>query len=272
MINWRSLLIYTTCTVLTFFCGMLPSHSNARDYTAIVIDADSSETLHSVNAEELVHPAGLTKLMTLYVIFEAIEGGEIELDAPIRISKKAAAEQPVKLGLRAGQRIKLRYLIRAAGVGGSNDAATAIAEGLSGSEAAFARRMNRTSIKLGLGSSRWKNAHGLTEKGHLSTAKDLAILMNAHRRDFPDYFNLFSRTKTHAGLRELKHSGARLLGEIDNTIAVKTGFTRASGFSGVVMTSEEKRTITTVAMGRYTTRDLIDKLQELIGVTTESRR
>ena len=244
----------------------------ARDYTAIVMNADSSEILHDVNSEELVHPAGLTKLMTLYVIFDAIEGGEIELDAPIRISNKAAAEPAVKLGLREGQRIKLRYLIRAAGVGGSNDAATAIAEGLSGSEAAFARRMNRTSRKLGLKSSRWKNAHGLTEKGHLSTAKDLAILMNAHRKDFPDYFNLFSRMKTHAGLREVRHSGIRLLGTFNNALAVKTGVTRASGFSGVVMTLEEDRAITTVAMGRYTTRDLVDKLRELISVTTESRR
>ena len=112
----------------------------------------------------------------------------------------------------------------------------------------------------------------LTEKGHFSTASDIALLMNAHRRDFPDYFNLFSRMKTHAGLREVKHSGVRLLGEIDNTIAVKTGFTRASGFSGVVITSDEERTITTVAMGRYTTPDLVDKLRELIGAAIEPTR
>ena len=111
-----------------------------------------------------------------------------------------------------------------------------------------------------------------TEEGHFTTARDIALLMNAHRRDFPDYFNLFSRMKTHAGLREVKHSGVRLLGEIDNTIAVKTGFTRASGFSGVVITSDEERTITTVAMGRYTTRDLVDKLRELIGAAIEPTR
>ena len=258
----RAAAILSVCTATAY----------ARDYTAIVIDADSSEILHSVDAEELVHPAGLTKLMTLYVIFDAIEGGEIELDAPIRISNKAAAEPPVKLGLRAGQKIKLRYLIRAAGVGGSNDAATAIAEGLSGSESAFARRMNRTSIKLGLKSSRWKNAHGLTEKGHLSTANDLATLLLAHKRDFPDYFNLFSRMNTHAGLREVKHSGIRLLGTFDNALAVKTGFTRASGFSAALMTLENDKTIITVAMGRYTTRDLLEKLQELISAATEPTR
>ncbi|MEO0767654.1 MAG: serine hydrolase, partial [Pseudomonadota bacterium] len=105
----------------------------------MVIDARSGEVLHSRNADTRLHPASLTKMMTLYVAFEAVENGEISLDTKVKISKKAAAEPPSKLGLRSGQRIALRYLIRAAAIKSANDAATAIAEAVSGSEAAFAR-------------------------------------------------------------------------------------------------------------------------------------
>ncbi|MEL6324921.1 MAG: serine hydrolase, partial [Pseudomonadota bacterium] len=103
----------------------------------MVIDARSGEVLHSRNADTRLHPASLTKMMTLYIAFEAVENGEISLDTKVRISKKAAAEPPSKLGLRAGQRISLRYLIRAAAIKSANDAATAIGEAISGSEAAF---------------------------------------------------------------------------------------------------------------------------------------
>ncbi|MDG1432040.1 MAG: serine hydrolase, partial [Paracoccaceae bacterium] len=110
----------------------------------MVMDARSGEVLHSRNADTRLHPASLTKMMTLYVVFEAVENGEIDLDDYVRISRNAAAEPPSKLGLLSGQKIKLRYLIRAAAVKSANDAATALGEAISGSEAAFARRMNRT--------------------------------------------------------------------------------------------------------------------------------
>ena len=118
-------------------------------YAAMVMDARSGKVLHAENADTRLHPASLTKMMTLYVVFEAVENGEISLDTKVRISKKAAAEPPSKLGLRSGQRIKLRYLIRAAAVKSANDAATALGEAIEGSEAAFARRMNRTAKELG---------------------------------------------------------------------------------------------------------------------------
>ena len=122
----------------------------AAPYAAMVMDARSGEVLHARNADTRLHPASLTKMMTLYVVFQAVERGEISLDKKIKISKKAAAEPPSKLGLKPGQRIALRYLIRAAAVKSANDAATALAEAISGSEAAFARRMNRTAKALGM--------------------------------------------------------------------------------------------------------------------------
>ena len=114
--------------------------------------------------------------MTLYVVFEAIRHGEITEDTLVKISRNASREPPSKLGLKAGQKIKLRYLIRAAAVKSANDAATALGEAISGSEEAFANRMTRTAKRLGMTQTTFKNAHGLTAKGHLSTAHDMTIL------------------------------------------------------------------------------------------------
>ncbi|MBS8271666.1 D-alanyl-D-alanine carboxypeptidase, partial [Halomonas litopenaei] len=148
----------------------------AAPYAAMVMDARTGEVLHSRNADTPLHPASLTKMMTLYVAFQAIERGEITLDTPVRISRLAASEPPSKLGLREGQTIALRFLLRAAAVKSANDAATAIGEAISGSEAAFATRMNRTARAMGMRNTNFLNAHGLTQSGHLSTARDMTVL------------------------------------------------------------------------------------------------
>jgi len=159
-----------------WLCVLVPLSVSAAPYAALVIDARTGEVLHSRNADTRLHPASLTKMMTLYIVFEAVRNGEITLDTRVRISKHAASEPPSKLGLRAGQHIALRYLIRGASVKSANDAATALGEAISGSEAAFARRMTRTAKALGMTRTTFKNAHGLTEAGHLSTARDMTLL------------------------------------------------------------------------------------------------
>jgi D-alanyl-D-alanine carboxypeptidase len=138
----------------------------AAPYADIVIDARTGQVLHETNADARLHPASLTKMMTLYITFEAIKRGEVSLDSVVTVSAHAASEPPSKLGLHEGQKIKLRYLIRAAAVKSANDAATAIGEFVGGSEAGFARRMNRTAAALGMTRSQFKNANGLTEEGH----------------------------------------------------------------------------------------------------------
>ncbi|WP_082152838.1 D-alanyl-D-alanine carboxypeptidase family protein [Candidatus Rhodobacter oscarellae] len=219
----------------------------------MVMDARSGKVLHSRNADTRLHPASLTKMMTLYVVFSAVENGEISLDTKVKISKKAAAEQPSKLGLRPGQRIKLRYLIRAAAVKSANDAATALAEAISGSEAAFARRMNRTAKALGMTRSNFKNAHGLTEAGHLSTARDMTILGRHVFYDYPEYYNIFSRRSTHAGIAEVANTNRRFLGAYKGADGIKTGYTRAAGFNLVASAERgQERIITTVFGGRST--------------------
>jgi D-alanyl-D-alanine carboxypeptidase len=159
----------------------------AAPYAALVMDARTGEVLHSRNADTRLHPASLTKMMTLYIAFQAVERGEIGLDTEVTITREAANEPPSKLGLRAGQKIRLRYLLRAAAVKSANDAATAIGVALEGSEAAFARRMNRMAEAMGMTRTTFRNAHGLTESGHLSTARDMTILGRHVIYDFPEY-------------------------------------------------------------------------------------
>ena len=241
--------------ILTVFwlLVVLPLAAAAAPYAAMVIDARTGEVLHSENADTRLHPASLTKMMTLYIAFEAVENGEISLDTLVRVSKNAAAEPPSKLGLRAGQRIKLRYLIRAAAIKSANDAATAIGEAIEGSEAAFARRMNRTAQALGMTRTTFKNAHGLTENGHLSTARDMTTLGRHLFYDYPEYYNLFSRITADAGVAEVAHTNRRLLQSYKGADGIKTGYTRAAGFNLTASAERgNERIIATVFGGRST--------------------
>lgn len=232
---------------------ILPFSAMAAPYAGFVVDARSGKVLYSENADTRLHPASLTKMMTLYVVFDAIERGEITLDTKVRISRKAASEPPSKLGLREGQRIKLRYLIRAAAVKSANDAATALGEAIEGSEAAFARRMTRTAKELGMKRTTFKNAHGLTESGHLSTARDMTTLGRHLFYDFPDYYNLFSRLETDAGIKQVPNTNRRFLSNYKGADGIKTGYTRAAGFNLVASAERNgERIIATVFGGRST--------------------
>ena len=232
---------------------VVPASVRAAPYAALVMDARTGEVLHSTNADTRLHPASLTKMMTLYIAFQAVERGEISLDTMVRVSRNAAAEPPSKLGLRAGQSIKLRYLIRAAAVKSANDAATAIGEAIEGNEAAFARRMNRTAKAMGMTRTTFKNANGLTREGHLSTARDMTLLGRHLLYDYPDYYNLFSRRSTDAGMRTVNNTNRRLLDAYKGADGIKTGYTRAAGFNLVASAERgQERIIATVFGGRST--------------------
>ena len=230
------------------------SAAMAAPYAAMVIDARTGKVLHSRNADTRLHPASLTKMMTLYVVFDAVEKGEISLDTMVKISRKAAAEPPSKLGLKAGQKVKLRYLIRAAAVKSANDAATALGEAISGSEAAFARRMTRTAQAMGMTKTTFRNAHGLTEAGHLSTARDMTKMGRHLFYDFPQYYNIFSRVSTSTGQRMVSNTNRRLLGSYRGADGIKTGYTRAAGYNLVASAERgNERIIATVFGGRSVT-------------------
>jgi D-alanyl-D-alanine carboxypeptidase len=168
----------------------------AAPYAAIVIDADTGKVLHSENANTRLHPAGLTKLATLYVAFEAIAAGEVGLDDKVRISLNAASEPIAALGMREGQRITIKDLLQASAIKGANDASTALAEAISSSEQAFTKRLDEIAGRLDMSHSSFMNAHGLTEKGHLSTAADMAILMVELIKKFPEDVLLLGQLDT----------------------------------------------------------------------------
>ena len=243
---------------------VVPLSAAAAPYAAYVMDARSGKVLHSRNADTRLHPASLTKMMTLYIAFQAVERGEISLDTKVKISRFAASEPPSKLGLKSGQRIAFRYLIRAAAVKSANDAATAIGEALEGSEAAFARRMNRTAKALGMTRTTFKNAHGLTESGHLSTARDMSILGRHVLYDYPEYYNLFSRRSTNAGVREVANTNRRLLSAYRGADGIKTGYTRAAGFNLVASAERGRERIIATVFGGTSTSARNARVAELL--------
>ena len=252
--------------ILTFLWLLIvvPLSAAAAPYAAMVIDSRTGEVLHSRNADTRLHPASLTKMMTLYIAFEAVRNGEITLDTQVRISKHAASEPPSKLGLRSGQRIAFRYLIRAAAVKSANDAATAIGIAISGSEAAFARRMNRTAKALGMSKTTFKNAHGLTESGHMSTARDMTTLGRHLLYDYPQYYNLFSRTSTHAGVKTVNNTNRRLLAAYRGADGIKTGYTRAAGFNLVASAERGNERIIATVFGGKSSASRNAKVAELL--------
>ncbi len=236
---------------LAFALTLFAPLAKAQEYAAYVMDARNGKALHQVNADKPLHPASLTKMMTLYVVFDEIRRGRLSLDQKVTISSNAAAEPPSKLGLKAGQKIEVRYLIRAAAIRSANDAATALGEAVSGSEAAFADRMTQYARAMGLRNTQFKNAHGLTQSGHYSTAREMAEIGRRLMMDFPQYYNIFSRRSTSAGIATVQNTNRRLLDAYPGADGIKTGYTRAAGFN-LVSSAERgnKRVIVSVFGGK----------------------
>jgi len=238
---------------LAFSLTFVAALAEAQEYAAYVMDVRSGRPIHTVNADKRLHPASLTKMMALYVVFDEIRRGRLSLDQKITISANAAAEPPSKLGLRAGQQIELRYLIRAAAIKSANDAATALGEAVAGSEAAFAERMTQYARAMGLQNSQFKNAHGLTTAGHYSSAHDMAEIGRRLFFDFPQYYNIFGRNSTSAGIATVQNTNRRLLDAYPGADGIKTGYTRAAGFNLVSSAErDDKRVIVAVFGGKST--------------------
>ena len=203
----------------------------AGQFAAYVMDARTGKTLYAENADTRLNPASLTKMMTLYITFSEIEAGHISLDTMITVSKNAANQPPSRLGLKAGQKVALRYLIRAAAVKSANDAAVAIGDALAGSPEKWGARMTATARQLGMKNSTFRNANGLTATGHLSTARDLTMLGRHMFYDFPQYYNIFSRKTTDAGLATVANTNHSFLDNYEGADGIKTGYTDAAGFN-----------------------------------------
>ncbi|MDX6805161.1 serine hydrolase [Terrihabitans rhizophilus] len=217
-------------------------------YSAIVVDAKTGRVLHSDSQNAIRHPASLTKVMTLYVLFEELERGSVDLDTPLKVSANAARQAPSKLGLRPGETIRVEDAIKALVTKSANDVAYTIGENLSGSETAFAQRMTRKARALGMSSTVYANASGLPDDRQVTTAADLAILGRAVQDRFPKYFPYFNtRTFTWKGRVIGNHN--RLVGSVRGVDGIKTGFVRASGFNLLTSANDNGRSIVAVVLG-----------------------
>jgi len=251
--------VFLACAVL-----LTAASAGAAPYAAFVMDMRDGKVLYSKNADTRLHPASLTKMMTLYIAFEAIKNGEITLDTKVSISRNAAAEPPSHLGLHAGQKVRLRDLIRAAAIKSANDAATAIGEAISGSEAAFARRMNRTARALGMTRTTFRNANGLTQAGHRSTAHDMAILGRALFYHYRQYYGLFSRRKETAVGKTFHNTNRKFLAAYRGADGIKTGYTQAAGFNLVASARRGQKRIIAAEFGGRSVAQRNKKMARLL--------
>ncbi len=257
------------CLVLLFasalaFAAPVLDEAGARTRSYAVMDFESGVILAAVNEDKRLHPASLTKMMTLYLTFEAIRDGRFSLDQRIRVSKRAASMPPSRLGLRSGQRVRLRHLIAAAAVRSANDAAVVLAETVGGTEWKFAEMMTRKARSFGMSGTTFKNATGFTAQGHLSTARDMAILGRRVLRDFPEHASTFGRLSIRWGGRVLRATNSRFLRAFKDADGIKTGYTRAAGYTIVATAERNGRRLITSYFGASSSGRRASRVSELM--------
>ena len=255
---WRVVLI---SFLLWAFCG--PAFGAERRYASIVVDADSLEIIHARQIDELRFPASLTKVMTLYLTFDALNAGQLHLKEPLPVSRTAALTPPSKLGLKTGQTITVENLIQALAVKSANDAAVVLAERLAGSEAAFADQMTAKARSLGMMKTTFKTANGLPHPEQRTSARDMAKLasniLNNHRR----YYHYFGVKNFHYAGQSYKNTNGLLhsLGGVDG---FKTGYTRDSGYNLIISAQREGRRLIAVVLGGASGKSRNEHMQDLV--------
>ncbi len=226
---------------------VLSSPLGARTAT-LVVDAQDGWVLQAENATDLWYPASLTKIMTAYLVFEAIETGRLQLDEKIPVSAHAAGQPPTKLGLGKGKQVSVKLLLRAMIVRSANDAAVVLAEAVAGSEAAFAAAMTRKAHDLGMTHTRFKNASGLPDREQVTTARDMAMLARAVMQDYPDHYDLFKERSFTLGGRTRSTTNGWLT-HYNGADGLKTGFTCGSGYNLVASARRDEGHLIAVVLG-----------------------
>jgi D-alanyl-D-alanine carboxypeptidase len=232
-------------------------------YSDIVVDGNSGAILHASNPDALRHPASLTKIMTLYLLFEQLEAGKLKLDSSLDVSEHAAIQSPTKLGLRDGQTIKVEDAIKGIVTRSANDAAVVVAENIAGDEETFAKLMTRKAQALGMAHTVYRNASGLPADEQVTTARDQALLGRTIQERFPRYYKYFStRVFEYHGESIGNHN--RLLGSVDGVDGIKTGYISASGFNIVTSVHRDNRYLVAVVFGGSSAGSRDDRMRELI--------
>ena len=232
-------------------------------YASIVVDADTLEIIHARQIDEMRYPASLTKAMTLYLTFDALNAGTLKLNEAVKVSPNAARTAPTKLGLRSGQTITVENLIQAVAVKSANDAAVVLAERLAGSEAAFTQQMTAKARSIGMMKTTFKTANGLPHPQQKTSARDMAKLasnlLNHHRR----YYHYFGQERFRYGGRTYKNTNG-LLHWLDGVDGFKTGYTRDSGYNLIVSAQREGRRLIAVVLGGASGASRNTHMQDLI--------
>ena len=232
---------------LPVFWMIYVSSAHAK-YASFIINENTKRIYHNANADTRNYPASLTKIMTLYLVFDALKSKKISMNSKFKVSKRATRQPPSKLNLSAGSNITVKNAILALVTKSANDVATVIAENLGKSERNFAKLMTRKAKKLGMTRTTFRNASGLPNRGQLSTARDMATLGIAIRKNHPKFFKLF-KTKSfiYKGIKYTNHNN--LLGSYSGTDGIKTGYTNASGFNLVASVERNGQRIIGVVFG-----------------------
>ena len=246
------------------------SSDNLR-YAAIVVDAETGEVLFARHADSRRYPASITKVMTLYLTFEALSEGRVKLDDVITVSARAASQPPSKLGLAAGQTITLDDAMKATAVRSANDMAMAIAEHVGGSEARFAAQMTLKARQLGMTQTRYVNPNGLPDARQLTSARDLAILARAVMRDYPQYYRYFGLHDWVYQGREYRNTNG-LLRTGAGYDGMKTGYTNASGYNLAASAVRDGKRLITIVLGGRTTASRNAHVAELMNTGFEVER
>jgi D-alanyl-D-alanine carboxypeptidase len=244
------------------FTAAAPAYGSER-YAAFVIDAQTHEVLHEEAADEARYPASLTKMMTLYMLFDEMEKGHIKLSDKMKVSKKASRAAPTKLGLKAGGTITVESAIKALVTKSANDAAIVIAERLGGSESNFAANMTVKARKIGMSNTAFYNASGLPDMRQKTTARDMAVLSEKLIQDFPQYYHYFQTPGMQWGKRYASNHN-RLLGNVEGVDGIKTGYTNASGYNLASAVMRDGRRVIAVVLGGETAQSRDNQMAYLI--------
>lgn len=246
---FRTIATLAAGIVLALAMAAAPAH--ATKYASIIVDARTGAVLHERHADAMRYPASLTKVMTLLMAFDALKAGRLHLDQEFITSARAAAQQPSKLGLRPGQKIKVRDIILGLVTRSANDAATVLAEGMAGTEAAFARQMTERARSLGMKDTTFRNAHGLPDNRQQTTARDMAKLAMAMLRLHPDRYHYFSvQSFRFNGQTYSNHN--HLLRSYTGADGMKTGYIRASGYNLITTAERNNQRLIGVVFGGRT--------------------
>mgnify|MGYP002820295590 CR=1 FL=1 len=252
--------------IFTLMLLFIAFTADARQYASIIVDETNGSILHAENPDMRTYPASLAKIMTLYLIFEQLSNGQLGPNQRLEVSARAANRPPSRLGLKRGQKIRVKDAINALITKSANDVATVVAEAISGTEKQFAILMTKRARELGMSATTFRNASGLPHRRQVTTARDMARLSISIWRNFPKYFSLFSQKTFKFGKRKFRNHN-NLLRRYKGTNGIKTGFINSSGYNLAVSMQRDGRRLVGVIFGGKTTARRDNKMIRLLGRT-----